>query len=383
MNNFGTLLGFELKKLLINKITILLLVLFALFLFGVTMLEYTVISPEDRFVSEREAELEGMKLDDELIAKVTEEAAQYGSLAEIDGTSLYYHIAHYINRALGTYLTIPDISVSVSAEELNAESFYRNRDALLDYLHDYFQLDETEKAYWQSRESEITKPFTWHANYGVSAMKANFGMTAALAAITIGTCLSGIFASESRYRTDALIMCTKEGVKNLPVIKILAGEIFSLIVSIILLVSVQLPHILFNGLHGIETACQIIVPFSSYPYTSGKLLVIYTGLFLLAGLLTGAAAILLSRVLNNLIASGGVICLSILLDLFLTLPPRFRVLSQIRFLTPLQVLINSSMLDPRLVRIGTTYLTVFQISAILYMVLLLAFSLGTFSLVRR
>ena len=75
MHNFGTLLGFELKKLLINKITILLLVLFALFLFGLTMLEYTVISPEDRFVSEREAELEGKELDDVMMSKVTEEAA--------------------------------------------------------------------------------------------------------------------------------------------------------------------------------------------------------------------------------------------------------------------------------------------------------------------
>ena len=383
MTNFGTLLGFELKKLLINKITILLLVLFAVFLFGVTMLEYTVISPEDRFVSEREAELEGKEIDNEMMSKVTEEAARYGSLAEIDGNSLYFHVSRYINRALGTYLTIPDLSVSVSAEELNADSFYRNREAMQDYLYDYFQLDEPEREYWRSKESGIAKPFIWFANYGVSAMKANYGMTAALVSITIGICLSGIFASESRYRTDALIMCTKEGVKNLPVIKILAGEIFSLIVGTMLLVSVQLPHILFNGLDGINTACQIIVPFSSYPYTSGKLLLIYTGLYLLAGLLTGAAAILLSRVLNSAIAAGGAICFTILLDLFLTLPPRFRVLSQIRFLTPLQVLINSSMLDPRLVRIGSTYLTAFQISAVLYAVLILAFSLGTLSLRRK
>lgn len=384
MHNFGTLLGFELKKLLINKITILLMVLFALFLFGLTMLEYTVISPEDRFVSEREAELEGMKLDDDLMGKVAEEAARYGSLAEIEGNSLYYHVSRYINRALGTYLTIPDLTVSVSEEMLNADSFYRNRDALLDYLHDYFQLDETEKTYWQEKESEIIKPFTWRANYGISAMKANFGMTAALAAITIGTCLAGIFASESRYRTDALIMCTKEGVKTLPLIKILAGEIFSLIVSTMLLVSVQLPHILFNGLHGIETACQIIVPFSSYPYTSGKLLLIYTGLFLLAGLLIGAAAILLSRVLNNMLAAGGVICFTVLADLFLSfLPPKFRILSQIRYLTPLQVLINSSMADPRLVRIGSTFLTVFQISAILYVMLILALSFGTIAFERK
>lgn len=376
MNNFGTLLGFELKKLLINKITILLLVLFAMFLFGVTMLEYMVISPENKFTAERESELEGRKIDDELMAKVAEEAAKYGSLAEIDGNSLYYHVSKYINRARGTYLTIPDLSASVSSEDLTGESFYRNRETLLDHLHDYFQLDGSEKSYWQSKESEIVKPFTWYANYGVSAMRGNFGMTTALATITIGICLSGIFASESRYRTDALIMCTKEGVKTLPLIKIMAGEIFSLIVSSMLLVSVQLPHILFNGLHGTGTACQIIVPFSSYPYTSGKLLLIYTGLFLLAGLMIGAAAILLSQVLNNVIAAGGLICFAVLADLFLTIPPKYRIFSQVRFLTPLQVLINSSMTDPRLVRIGSIYLTAFQISAILYAFLIPVFGLA-------
>ena len=384
MNNFGTLLGFELKKLFINKITILLLVLFTVFLFGINLLEYTVISPEDRFVSEREAELEGKKLDDEMMAKVAEEAARYGSLAEIDGNSLYYHVSRYINRALGTYLTIPDISSSVSAENLTAENFYKNRIAMLDYLYDYFQLDEPERDYWRSKEAEIAKPFIWFANYGVSAMKANYGMTTTLVSITIGICISGIFASESRYRTDALILCTKEGVKTLPIIKILAGEIFSLIVSVMMLVAVQLPHILFNGLDGINTACQIIVPFSSYPYTSGKLLLIYTGLYLLVGLLVGAAVIFLSRMLNDTIAAGGVTCFTVLTDLFLSfIPPKFRILSQIRYLTPLQVLVNSSMADPRLVRIGGTYLTAFQISAILYAVLILTFCFGTIALGRK
>ena len=123
--------------------------------------------------------------------------------------------------------------------------------------------------------------------------------------------------------------------------------------------------------------------FSSYPFTSGKLLLIYTGLFLLAGLLIGAAAILLSRVLNNVIAAGGVICFTVLADLFLTIPPKFSVLSQIRFLTPLQVLVNSSMADPRLVRIGSTYLTVFQIAGILYVMLILALSFGTIAFERK
>lgn len=378
MNNFGILLRYELKKLFISKITILLLVLFAGFLFGVTMLEYLVISPEDRNVAEREAELEGKKLDDELMAKVNTEAEKYGSLAAIDGSSVYNHLAHYINRAQGVYLDLPEIDISLASGPLTGESFYRNRDAMLEYLHDYFLLDEAEKDYWRNREAEIVKPFTWQANYGVSSMRANFGMLSALVSITIGICLSGIFASESRYRTDALILCTAEGRKTLPLVKILAAELFSLIMSLILLVSVQLPHVIFNGLHGIETACQIIVPFSSYPYTSGKLLLIYTGIFLLAAMLLGAVTVFLSRILNNVLAAGGVICISVLLDLFLTLPPRFRILSQIRFLTPLQVLINSSMMDPRLIRIGSSYLTAFQTSAILYAALIIILCLLTF-----
>lgn len=165
--------------------------------------------------------------------------------------------------------------------------------------------------------------------------------------------------------------------------KILAGELFSLIVSFLLLAAAQFPSILFNGFHGIETACQIIAPFFSYTWTSGKLLLVYTGIYFLAGLLIGSIAIVMSKSINNMIAVSGCICFTVLLDLFTTIPSEFRILSQIRSFTPLQVLINSSVMDPRLLRVGQRYLTVFQSAPIIYGVIAIVLCLITISISRK
>ena len=383
MHNFGTLLGYELKKLLINKVTILMLSLFTGLLFGITMLEYLVIAPDDCYVAQKESALEGKMIDDEMLKRIEDEAEKYGGLTRIDGSSICYHLAQYLIRALGTYLNVPDTVSAVSTAPLTAERFYKNRENILEYLFDNFLLEENEKAFWMDKESEITKPFTWKANYGISAMRRNYGMMVTLAMLTIGICLSGIFASESRYRTDALIECTIEGKRALPLVKILAGELFSLIVSFLLLAAAQLPSILFNGFHGIETACQIIAPFFSYPWTSGKLLLVYTGVYFLASLLIGSIAIVLSKLINNMIAVSGCICFTVLLDLFTTIPSEFRILSQIRSFTPLQVLINSSIMDPRLIRVGQRYLTVFQSAPIIYGVIAIVLCLITISISRK
>ena len=207
-------------------------------------------------------------------------------------------------------------------------------------------------------------------------MRINYLAVLALAIMTIGICLSGICAAERSFRTEDLIFCAKE--KNTVVgAKLLAGELFSLMVGLILLTAGQLPNVIFNGFHGINTPCQILVPFTAYPYTSGKLLLIGTGLYILSSLLVGAIVLFLSCILKNSIAAAGIVCVSVTLDLFLTIPRDFRVFSQIRCLTPLQVLINSSMTDPRLLKLGGSYLTAYQLAGIGYAFLILMFCLVT------
>ena len=104
---------------------------------------------------------------------------------------------------------------------------------------------------------------------------------------------------------------------------------------------------------------------------------------ILAGLLIGSIAIVMSKSINNMIAVSGCICFTVLLDLFTTIPSEFRILSQIRSFTPLQVLINSSVMDPRLLRVGQRYLTVFQSAPIIYGVIAIVLCLITISISRK
>lgn len=176
--------------------------------------------------------------------------------------------------------------------------------------------------------------------------------------------LGRVFASEKSHKTEDLILSSKEGKKTVIYTKIISGEIFSLLIGATLLISIQLPNVIFNGFRGFNTACQIILPFSSYTYTSGKLIIMCLCVYLFACFLIGAIAMLLSCILNNVIATAGIICVGAGVDLFVSLPPKYRIASQIRYLTPIQLLNNLA--DPRLLRIGKAFLNSYHLVGMLY-----------------
>ena len=172
MATFAELLRFELKKIFQNRITILALALSAGMLLGIAVINYIVINPYDRNVYDREAALEGRPLDDALMAKLAAEAEKAGGLSEIEPDSPYYHLASYISRMQGTYLTIrDDVMETMSGESeaksergaLTAESVYQMREDLLDYIYDYFRLSDADKQWWKEKEDTIEKPFVWQA----------------------------------------------------------------------------------------------------------------------------------------------------------------------------------------------------------------------------
>lgn len=380
---FREIIKYELKKLLINKVTIIALIVSTSLLAGVSLIEYAIISPEDRYIARRESEIEGRDLDESLINDVVKTAIPVGNLTEIPGGSKYSHVGSYINRALGAYMNIEGISGDYELSELTEKQFYQTRESILEYLYDYFYLSDAEKEYWFSKEAQIRKPFVWKTNYGLYSMRSNISASITLAIFMIGICLSGMYAGELSYRTEDLIFCTKTGRGTIALAKLIAGGLFSAAVGGILFMAVNVPHVIFNGFSGWDTACQLIVPFTSYPYSSGQMVLVCFGVYMLASLLVGSLVMLLSCVLKNMVATSGVICVAVCADLFFTIPPKFRVLSQVRYLTPVQVLINSSMTDPRLVQVGRHFLTAFQASAIIYAVLTCVFCMVTYWAYKR
>ena len=368
---FVELLRFELKKIFINKITILALTVSAGMLLGIALTNYLVVNPYDRGVYEREAALEGRALDDALLAELAAEAVEAGGLSGIGPDSPYYHLAGYISRMQGTYLTIGEGPESEAGNrELTAASVYQMREDLLEYIYDYFRLSDADKQWWKDKENLIEKPFVWQANFGIYSMKSSFG-----AAMNLFCMIAAV--------TDSFVLSTKEGKRHLWLVKFTAGEIFALAAGTLLLIAGMVPHLLFNGLHGINAPWQLIVPLCAYPYTAGQMLARYILTYYLGCLAIGALVMLFSVLFMNSMAAAGVICLGLVLDLFLSLPPHLGLLSQLRYLTPAQVLINSSMADPRLLRVFGLVLAPMQSAGLVYTVLTVAAAATVRSLYRR
>ena len=384
MTNFSELLRFELKKIFLSRITILSLTVSTGMLLGIALINYLVVSPYDRGVYEREAALEGRTLDDALLAELAEEAEEAGSLSEIGQDSPYYHLAGYISRMQGTYLTIGNGTESGTGnKELTAESVYRMREELLDYIYDYFRLSDADKQWWKEKEDTIEKPFVWQANFGIYSMKSTFGAAMNLFCMIAAVCLAGVYAGERSHGTDSFVLSTKEGKRSLWLVKFAAGEIFALAAGTLLLIAGMVPHVLFNGLHGINSPWQLIVPLCAYPYTAGQMLARYILTYYLGCLVIGALVMLFSVLFMNSMAAAGIICVGLVMDLFFSIPPELGLLSQLRYLTPAQVLINSSMADPRLLRVVGLVLTPQQSAELFYLVLLVAVAAGVRSLYRR
>ena len=371
------ILKYELKKIMKSRVAVIALLLSAGMLFAVTMINYMVISPHDINVYEREQELEGRLLDDEFLEEVAREAEKAGGLSQIGPESQYYHVARYLDRLRGTYQTIggttaetlgKDPSSTPGMHGLTEADLYGRRERILEYIYNYFRLSDSDKDWWKEKESQIPKPFAWKTNLGVYSMKSNFGAALNLFCMIAGVSLAGVFAGEKSQKTDALVLSTKEGKKTLWLIKFAAGEIFSLAAGTLLLVAVQIPHVILNGLHGFDAAWQLLVPFSSYPYTAGQMLALWILDYYLGCLVVGGIAMLLSILTGNAVASAGVICVAVIFDLFAALPPQLGLISQLRYLTPGQVLLNTGMADPRLFTICGVKLTSIQSAAVLYII---------------
>ena len=381
---FTELLRFELKKIFLSRITILALAAGTGMLAGITMINYILINPHDRGVYEKEAILEGRALDDALLSELAAEAEEAGGLSQISVESPYYHLAGYISRLQGTYLTIGDGPESDGRnKELNAKAVYQMREDLLDYIYDYFRLSDADKQWWKEKETLIEKPFVWQANYGVYSMKSVFGAAMNLFCMIAAVCLAGVYAGEKGHRTDSFVLSTREGKRSLWMVKFIAGEIFALAAGTLLLIAGLFPHALFNGLHGTNAPWQLIVPLCAYPYTAGQMLARYVLTYYLGCLVIGALVMLYSVLFMNSMAAAGMICFGLVLDLFLSLPPDLGLLSQLRYLTPAQVLINSSMADPRLLRVFGLVLTPLQSAGLVYLILTVSAAACVRSLYRR
>lgn len=229
-------------------------------------------------------------------------------------------------------------------------------------------LTEAEYSYWENKDSQIARPFVYEytdgwGNLWEYAYTLNYFLFLLLA-----MCLPNVFSEEYAQKTDAVILCSKYGRKQLYYAKILAGAVFSVVSAILIFGVTLLSSILVYGADGFSAALQAAFPLSSWNVTVGESILILFFTLLTISLLYGCLIMFLSAVIKNGIAVMAIPVGMMAMTMMMDVPYQFRLASQIYDLLPTNLLTKWELWDDRLISVFGQYFTNYQIAPVLYLV---------------
>ena len=356
---FWTIYRYELKKILSHRVKLLVLLAVAAFLFIVSAQRYFSDSSEQQ-ARKAEQSLDGRIMDENFFTEMRESADQEESV-------LWYFATLYARKVFRYNESQSIFHSSEEQEEWTEDTFYETRKRVIDEFADAFYLTRKEREYWDEMEESNPKPFIYRSTTDVQNLRETYQFNMTITCLLIAVFLSGSFAGESEDKTDSLIYSSKCCHKYAVATKLIAGCTFSLAIGIMMLLMTHIPVALFSGLHGLDAPWYMVMPFSVMSVKAWKMLLLHTVVYMLGCILTGLLVMMLSLLLDKSMAAAGTVFALILCDLFGSVPTHMRVLSQIRYLTPISVLLNSNVPDMRLTKLFGTYLISFQTGPLLYL----------------
>lgn len=364
---FTTLLKYELKKLVTNKIMIIafIVLVFAGVMMGLNE-EGRSSDRRPSKISEDRNALNGQMLDDALLAEISTKAQdEYGLVWNPEDIA-------YEDAAT---LVIENVGENIPLASVNAQMLYGKRREMIDEAMTMEGITEQEREYWELEESKVQIPFTVENVNSPIAMANGLSNIALLAVFYTAVCLSGVFAGEYRARTDKLILSSRNGHRKLLIAKISAGFIFAL-VSVLIVAAVFIAVTIASwGTEGFGAMVQLQAPFCASALTQADLIKSIIILLITATILSSAVTIALSEVVRNEIAVIGIM-IAVNVGAFaagLFIPDEMRVLSQTVSMAPMTFISPRMLYEFRLVGWGGHYLKAFEFVPLLYLVLSLVF----------
>ncbi len=327
MRNFGTLYGYELKKLLKRK-TLWLAVI------AVTVLiVYAAWQPKD---NKRGADFLLKTRDGEEISGFVSLAQQAAtpleSMRKVDGQvmdetffqnlrDILHGSGEYIIRDRGAMLayfylvdntwyapfsqftegSLWEFDTAAMEQQLSMEGYYGDREETLESV--WAKLPEGQADFWRKKESQVQKPFVYRNAQGWRRFQEHTYFLYMLLPVLAAVCLCGVFSEERRLRTDMLILSSKRGRFPLYLAKALAG-MTALSASVLLVAAADAVVVTCQyGWDGFDAALQLWITFTSLPYTMGGATLRLYGLLLLYILIFGGFTMLISSAAQNTIAA--------------------------------------------------------------------------------
>ena len=363
-----TIYLFELKKLFLAKVNLLALIGAVVML---VFLAFSSMSEERPTFRETARELDGRTIDESLFKELeTALKNENGvTLLEVqEGCERYEPILDMIRPLCGD---------EIDFSRLRETGFYElRRQRILQRLKKQALSDE-EKAYWYALEEKVRKPFVYQYHSGPAGLLKAFQALGFFVLLLSAVGLSGVYARETADNMNQLLLCSRFGKKRLYLIKFAAGMTWILAAALLLILALFIPYSLIYGMEGAGEMLQLVKPLSMLPYTIGQMLVICLGIFLMAAVLFGAVTMLLSVITQNALAVTCGLLGYLIVDLFASVPDRFRLLQTIWSLRPNAILMNTGFANYRLIHAAGRFFMSHQAAPVIYAVIaVLAFAAG-------
>lgn len=262
----GTLVKFELKKLLSKKMNIIVIIVclfLIILLFSMTGKDFTTTDKNGNSYKGTQAidirkeqikEISGNLTNKRIVEEIQklqelrndENNLVTNSYGELDFSPKIYN--EYLNNRLNLLTNInrvyADYNASYITELFNInldeqKDFYETRqqriEEKLNQNYNGKTYSNQEKQYWLEKSKNIETPFEYDFYYGYSNLYSTYEMLI-IGIIAICICLAPVFDGEYQSGTDKILLTTKYGKSKGITAKIIASYIFATVVFTIYLI---------------------------------------------------------------------------------------------------------------------------------------------------
>ena len=356
MGNYGELYRFEIKKIMKNRLTVAMLIVTVLFILIEAFIPKLYLSKE---MEDAQKVLDGTVIDDALLQEMYPKLISNGTVWTADN-AMYEKIADMEDGIL------PD---GANLSDYSADELYKERKSAIMAMMQEDNLTERELQWWKNATSKVDTPFTYRYCQGTINLAQGMSLTLMCIMLISALCLSTVFTIEHRQRTDQIVISCRNGRRKTFYLKIAAG--LSVVIGCCL-VSVALLALLIAilyGMDGLGAAVQLELPLSDYSFTMGQFIIVQMIVMITAAILFATFAMAISEVVKNSLAVMGIMVGLFIFSQLELIPPRFRVLAQIKAMLPSNQISIWSLMEHRLVGFGGHYVTTYVASPVIYILI--------------
>ncbi|MDE5577702.1 MAG: ABC transporter permease subunit [Oscillospiraceae bacterium] len=340
MNLFFDLAGYEFKKILCRKRTVITLTLVvligALSVFGTIIGNYyytdengneiTVSRYDEEMIDRRYGEeLSGRVIDADLIMEAVEAYRQvplngdrhYADTEEYRNNARKYSQIYHIARRTFNLNGVEDFQ-NLTREQ--AEQFDKIRRENREYVIENSKISENMRAYWQKCLDGSPKTLTYEESGGYYRFVTIMYTTAMMAGAAIAIIISGIFSEEYTNGADSLILSSKHGKGLVIGAKLFAAFVISAVLIILLTAINYVEAMMIWGTGGADA--QLVLMGNIFPYkiTIGQSALLYSICALAACLLFAAITAMLSAMLKAPFNTIVIMAILLIVPMFINVP---------------------------------------------------------------